>query len=145
MKPPKPTPTTPAPARKSKPKYIPTEKDRRAVKAMVGVGITHEELCVVLAISKPTLYRHYKREIATGWVEMVARMRVKLVNKADSGDTLALIHVNKVMGWNDRLIVVDGGTEVDPRTASETDLDAEIARLKQRPAVVRHLKAATVH
>ncbi|MGD0106331.1 MAG: hypothetical protein ABSC06_20160 [Rhodopila sp.] len=129
-----------------KPAYVPTDKDRRTVEAMIGVGITQPDVCAVLGITLPTLGRHFRRELDTSYTKVVARMRVKLIARAEAGDALCLVHVNKVLGWNDRLIVVDGGTEVNPKELSDADLEARRRQLRRRPAVVRAEKASgTLH
>jgi hypothetical protein len=40
-----------------------------------------------------------------------------------------------VLGWNDRLVVVDGGKEADVAQMSDEDLQQRIDRLQRTPAV----------
>lgn len=146
--------SAPVIARKpGKPPYVPTREDRRLVEAYVGVGMTQDEICGALSrpvdhergplkMSVPTLHKHFRRELDTAQAKTVARMRIKLIAKADAGDVQALLHVNRVFGWNEKLIV-ELNNVTDPKTLTEAELDAEIARLTKRPAVVRAMK--TVH
>jgi len=144
-------------AKRGKPPYVPTKQDRLLVEAYVGVGMTEDEICG--ALSRPpdhergpfrmaltTLRKYYSRELTTARVKMVARMRIKLIAKADAGDVAALLHVNRVFGWNERLIIVDGGTDVDPATLSDADIEARMAKLRRSTAVMRATKAPdTLH
>jgi hypothetical protein len=36
------------------------------------------------------------------YVTLVYNVRVRIIHKADEGDTQALIYLNRVLGWNDR-------------------------------------------
>ena len=113
--------------------YQPSDQDRKMVARMVGVGILQDDICAVLDITVPTLHKHFARELATAYVKLLTRMRYGLVRKADEGDTKALIFYNMTHGWNQRLTVIDGGTEVvDPATLSDADLEARIARLSAK-------------
>ena len=59
----------------------------------------------------------------------------------DGGDTLALIHVNKVLGWSDRLIMQDGGSaEVDLASLTDSEIAERISQLQRMPAVARATK-----
>ena len=134
----KPKPATPpaeTPKKRRTHGYVPTEESRSMVKAMVGVGIGQRDICTVLDISCPTLHRHYRRELDTAYIDVVRAVRRKLLAQALAGDTQCLIHVNKVLGWNDRLVVVDGGSEVDVTQLSDEELQERIARLQRSPAV----------
>jgi AraC-like DNA-binding protein len=133
--------------RRGKAAYVPTPQDRRTVEAMIGVGIAQDDLAAVLGITVPTLHRHFRRELNVSYTKVVARMRVKLIAKAEAGDALCLIHVNKVLGWNDRLVVVDGGAEVlDPTTMSDDAIERRLGKLRRSAAVARAAKASgTVH
>ena len=110
-------------------KYKPTDQDRRTVAAMVGVGIPQNDICAVLDVTVPTLHKHFRKELDTSYARVLARLRGKLVAKADAGDTACLIFYCQTHGWNQRLTVVDGGKEADPATLSDADLEARIARL----------------
>jgi hypothetical protein len=122
-------------------KYQPSAQDRRTVTAMISVGIAQNAICAVLEITVPTLHRHYRKELDTSYTRLVARMRVSLIAKADGGDTLALIHVNKVLGWSDRLIMQDrGSAEVDLASLTDSEIAERISRLQRMPAVARATK-----
>jgi hypothetical protein len=156
----KPAPPIPPPAAPKighRPPYEPTDKDRLTVKVMVAGGIEQTAIAGVLGISHVTLRKYFRREIDTGAAEIGAQIVASLITmavgqKPAPGRNAVTPNVNAAkwytqarMGWSERITVVDGGTETDPRTMSDADLDAEIARLRRRPAVVRAAKATTVH
>jgi hypothetical protein len=142
-------PTSPAvPAKRRTQPYVPTKEARDTVSHYTRYGIPQLDLCAVLGISKATLHRHFRTEIDTAAARAIAKVAETLYNRAVAGDQSAIEFFLKNRArdqWNDRLTIVDGGKEVDPRTMSDADLDAEIARLRRRPAVVRAAKATTVH
>jgi hypothetical protein len=142
------TPPPDKPARRQP--YVPTDRDRSQVSALTGLGIPQVQICALLGgISVSTLHRHYRPEIDTAAARAVARVAESLYNRALKGDVNAMKFFleNRARDqWSERVTVIDGGTEVDPATLSDADLDADIARLKRRPAVARALKATgTVH
>ena len=36
------------------------------IKSLSGLGITHEQICAIVKISKPTLYKYYQEELQEG-------------------------------------------------------------------------------
>ena len=36
------------------------------VKSLSGLGITHEQMCAIVKISRPTLYKYYQEELQEG-------------------------------------------------------------------------------
>jgi len=144
-------------AKRGKPPYVPTKQDRLLVEAYVGVGMTEDEISGALSrpsdhergplrMSVTTLRKYFGRELDTGRVKMVARMRIKLIAKADAGDVVALLHVNRVFGWNERLIVSITEGDVDPAALSDAEIEARMAKLRRSTAVMRAGKPAdTLH
>jgi hypothetical protein len=57
-----------APAKPGQPPFVPTDQDRQLVRVMVSGGIEAWAICECLSrkISKGTLRKHFRREIATG-------------------------------------------------------------------------------
>jgi hypothetical protein len=61
-------PPVAAPPKVGQPPFVPTDQDRQLVRVMVSGGIEAWAICECLSrkISKGTLRKHFKREIATG-------------------------------------------------------------------------------
>ena len=138
----------PAVNKGGKPRYVPTPQDRQLVEAYFGVGMTQEEICGAMSrpaghergplrMSVPTLRRYFSREMESARVRTVARMRIKLIAKADAGDVAALLHVNRVFGWNERLIIELPRSEEDLKTLTDQELHDRAAKLRRHPAVLR--------
>jgi hypothetical protein len=72
-------------------KHIPTDATRQTVRLHAMVGSRQETICELLDISKPTLEKHYRKELDTA-VEMAnASVGGALYRKAMDGDTTAMI------------------------------------------------------
>lgn len=57
-----------------RPPYEPNEKDRRTVEAMAGHGFKHEEIGGVIGIDAKTLRKHFRHELDTAAVRMLAKV-----------------------------------------------------------------------
>jgi hypothetical protein len=66
----------------ARPPYKPTDKDRRTVEAMVGYGITHEQIAKAIGINPKTLRKHFREEIDTGEVKANAKVAESLYLQA---------------------------------------------------------------
>lgn len=90
---------------RGKPMYEPSETTRNQVKTMVIAGIDQRLMAKVLAISPPTLRKHYREEIDTASVMANAQVARNLYTKAiGNGPTAvtAAIYWTKVrMGWKE--------------------------------------------
>jgi len=42
------------------------DKTREQIKTLSGMGIPHEQICSLMDITKPTLYKHFKDELVIG-------------------------------------------------------------------------------
>jgi hypothetical protein len=59
----------------SKPKFVPTEEQRRTVKSMAAYGIKQEGIARVLRFRSPkTLRKHFREELDLGEIEGVAQV-----------------------------------------------------------------------
>lgn len=152
MKPPKrqPARSTPQaiPAKKRTQPYVPTKEARDTVSHYTRYGIPQADLCAVLGISKATLHRHFRAEIDTAAARAIAKVAETLYNRAVAGEQNAIEFFLKNRAreqWSDRFVVVDGGTEEDPKALSDTEVADRLAKLRRSPAVVQAAKATTVH
>jgi hypothetical protein len=72
-----------------RPEHAPTDKDRLTVKVMVAGGIDQVAIAGVLGISKPTLRKWYKAEIATAKAEADSRISLSLFQMGTTGKNVA--------------------------------------------------------
>ena len=70
------------------------EEHSRMVHRLSGIGITHEQICDIVGISKPTLYKYYNEELRLGKAEateMVASNLFKVACGKDKNSLTAMI------------------------------------------------------
>src|SRR5664279_4929788 len=92
--------------------HTPTDDQRKTVKAMVGYGITLEDISTVIGIDRKTLSLRYAAEIATGAIEANAQVAQSLFKQATKGGnmTAAIWWTKTRMGWKET-VRVDGTGE----------------------------------
>ena len=70
----------------ARPKYKPTEEQRRLVKSMSAYGIKQEGIARVLLLRSPkTLRKHFREELILGEIEGVAQVAQTHYQMAKSG------------------------------------------------------------
>jgi hypothetical protein len=80
--------------------HKPTNETRAMVIAMIAAGFGQVNVGAVIGISKPTLAKHYKRELANGYASITARIAARLIAKADAGDERAIeFYLERRGGW----------------------------------------------
>lgn len=79
------------PGHMGNPPHVPTEENRKIVKALVAYGVVQDDIAKQLDVSVDTLQRHYRREIDTSANEANAKVAERLFKKCMDGDTTSLI------------------------------------------------------
>ena len=70
----------------AKPKFVPTEEQKRTVKSMAAYGIKQEGIARVLRFRSPkTLRKHFREELDLGEIEGVAQVAQTHYQMARSG------------------------------------------------------------
>jgi transcriptional regulator with XRE-family HTH domain len=86
----------------ARPPYEPNDQDRKTVRAMTAYGITQDQIIAVLGITRPTLRKYFRKELATAAIEANAQVAGSLFHKARAGDTISMIFWLKVRaGWKE--------------------------------------------
>jgi hypothetical protein len=88
----------------ARPKFVPTEEQRRTVKSLAAYGIKHEGIARVLHLRSPkTLRKHFGEELTLGEIEGVAQVAQTHYQMAKSGKHAAsTIHfLEKRQRWLD--------------------------------------------
>lgn len=108
-----------------RPQHVPTDRDRKQVEVMSGMGITHEDIARVIGISSPTLRRHYATELRTGAtranVEVAASLYRQATDKAKPNVIAGIFWLKARAGWRDRDGEI-GKKEEAARKAGEASL-----------------------
>ena len=80
--------------------HKPTDENKRLVETSAGLGLPHEQIGALIGIDDKTLRKHYRQELDVGKAKASAQIAKTLFNKAQSGDTTALIWWTKAqMRW----------------------------------------------
>tara|TARA_R100001460_G_C3506866_1_gene171029 strand:- start:455 stop:844 length:390 start_codon:yes stop_codon:yes gene_type:complete len=99
-----------------------TEENSRMVTQLSGLGLPHEQICSILDISKPSLYKYYQEELAKGKATAVAKVAENLY-KIATGDpkdrnTLggAIFFLKTQAKWSEKQVLeIQDGTEEDDK------------------------------
>ena len=86
----------------ARPKFVPTEEQRRTVKSLSAYGIVQEGIARVLHLRSPkTLRKHFREELELGDIEGVAQVAQTHYKMATSGkDASSTIHfLGKRQRW----------------------------------------------
>lgn len=97
-------------------KHEPSDEQRKLVETSAGLGLPHEQIGALIGIDDKTLRLHYRRELDIGKAKASAQIAKTLFNKAQSGDTTALIWWTKAqMRWAEtqrqEITGADGGAQ----------------------------------
>jgi hypothetical protein len=82
--------------------HKPTDDLRRQAEQASGLGLPHDQICALIGISDETLRKYYAAELGMGKAKASAQIAKTLFNKAQSGDTTAMIWWTKAqMRWSE--------------------------------------------
>ena len=114
------------------PPFEPTADQRKQVRAMVAYGVPLSDIAPVIGVSRPTLSKHFAREIETAAAEANAKVGQSLYQQAvEKGNVTAQIFWLKTKaGWresshvdltsSDRSMTPSG---IDPSKLSDAALE----------------------
>lgn len=89
-------------AKRGRPAWEPTDQDRARVELAVALGMTQEQVALLLGVSVDSLDRHCRKELDAGAVKANLQVGGALFKKAMGGDTAAQIWWSKTrMGWKE--------------------------------------------
>ena len=115
--------------------HVPTEERRAYVRSLAGRGVNHNDICAMLQITAPTLYRHYRHDLDRGRIEANLAMADSLHWMGTKGrDSRAAIFWLKTRaGWKETAVVEHTGQNGGPIQSLNVVLDPiEAARAYQR-------------
>ena len=79
------------------------------VKRLSGIGITHDMICSIADISKPTLYKYYDKEIKVGKAQSTATIANNLYRMATGEGrealTASIFWLKTQAGWKETDVV----------------------------------------
>lgn len=85
-------------AQRGRPKFRPTDEQRDQVEILVSGGMTHEDIATAIGISKPTLEKHFRDELAHGGPKKRAEVLGMLYAAARKGNVTAQKKLHEITG-----------------------------------------------
>ena len=84
-------------------RFVPTDDHRHQVSMMLGCGLNHEQVALVLNISRNTLEKHFRAELAVGDTKHNALVAQSLFQAAtvDKNVTAMIFWLKTRMGWRE--------------------------------------------
>lgn len=73
----------------ARPSYKPTAANRRRVAVAAGAGMSHEEIAIGLGITRPTLSKHFEKELSQGAYEKRLEVLDAMHRMAKKGNVAA--------------------------------------------------------
>tara|TARA_Y100001938_G_C8071304_1_gene423249 strand:- start:922 stop:1305 length:384 start_codon:yes stop_codon:yes gene_type:complete len=109
-----------------------SDEHTRLIIQLSGLGIPHEQICSILDISKPTLYKYYGEELVKGKAQANAKISENLFRIATGTGreavTACIFWLKTQCNWTEKQVFeVTDGTEQDDKFAK---LISDIQRAK---------------
>ena len=86
-----------------------TEDTTRMVKQLSGIGVTHDMICSIAGISKPTLYKYYDEELKLGKAQSTVTVANNLFRMATGYKsdplTASIFWLKTQAGWKETDVV----------------------------------------
>ena len=133
----------PATPKRTRIRYVPTERDRELVTSLSGFGIPQEQICRLVknphtkrGIDKHTLQRHFRAELDDGIATANSQVAGACFKAAIAGDAAMIKwYMMNRMGWTNRdrqtLVGEDGAPAIKFENLTDAQLDIVIARLEK--------------
>ncbi len=84
-----------------------TDETRKTVENASGMGLSHEDIAILLGVKDPkTIRRRYRKELNSGRVKANLQVGTRLFEKCKAGDNTAIIWWEKTRaGKSDRIAI----------------------------------------
>lgn len=80
----------------------PTNKEKERVEKLAGYGLTHEQICNILQITRPTLVKWYDKELKAGKDVAIELVLDSLFYNIKKGKEASIIFYCKTrLGWKE--------------------------------------------
>ncbi len=92
---------------KGRPTFKPTEAQRTQVTSLSGYGLTAEQICAIIDVSRGTLFKYFQKELKEGDAKALGRVSQTAFEMATSGRVPAMtMFYLKCRGkWTERIQV----------------------------------------
>jgi len=83
----------------ARPRFQPSDEQRRLVKTLAAIGISHQKIARLLGVSHKTLTKHLRNELDHGSIEAEAEIAKSLFEMARGKNLAAKVYYLKTKGW----------------------------------------------
>jgi hypothetical protein len=110
--------------------FVPTDEQRRLVKAMASFGVPHDDIALVVGCSPPALRKRFRHELDAGTVEANTRVAACLYQQATTPGNIAaaIFWLKAGAGWREKHQV-----ELSGPPAGEAPVQVVIRRFSPLP------------
>ena len=129
------------PNKGGRPPHQATDANRKQVETLAGFGITEDDIAMSLEISKPTLIKHYRRELDMGHIKANSAVAQSLYKKATgegaSAVTAAIFWLKTRAGWKETVVNEHsgpGGGPIQTEVSARDIIAGKLASLATRSA-----------
>ena len=118
--------------------FIPTDEQRRTVKALSGYGVPQEGIAIHIGIDAKTLRKHFRDDLDRGSVEATAKVAQSLFHLAtiDKNVTAAIFWMKARAGWREKQEFQFSNRSLDQ--LSDADLERLIAHCESYADIEGH-------
>ena len=115
--------------------YVPTDDQRRTVRAMAGYGMPQMDIGTFLDIDAKTLRKHFTRELEMGSIEATTKVAQSLFRMATEGKNVAaaIFWMKARAGWREKQ--VEALEDKSPEEMTDAELEAIIRRARDEGAL----------
>ena len=97
-----------------------TDENARMVTQLAGLGLPHKQICSILDISKPTLYKYYNNDLVKGKATANAKISENLFKIATGTGreavTACIFWLKTQARWTEKQVLeIQDGTEQDDK------------------------------
>ena len=117
--------------------FVPTEEQRRTVRAMAGYGMPQMDIGTFLDIDAKTLRKHFTRELEMGSIEATTKVAQSLFRMATEGGSVAaaIFWMKARAGWREKQ--PEALEDKSPEEMTDEELTVIIRRAQDEGALPR--------
>ena len=115
--------------------FVPTDEQRRTVRAMAGYGMPQMDIGTFLDIDAKTLRKHFTRELEMGSIEATTKVAQSLFRMATEGKNVAaaIFWMKARAGWREKQPVAL--EDKSPGEMTDEELETLIRRARDEGAL----------
>lgn len=127
--------------------HVPTDETRRQVSLCMSMGLTQQQIGLILGITDDTIRKHYRKELEVGKQSMSMNVANNLYNIATDPDhknaaTAAIFWMKAQGGWHETVRTELTGADGGALKVESSPIDSKALSYEQRQALREILEVA---